>query len=445
MSYKSQNRQVGSLFPELFPYGGKLNEGNKWIRLRNLVPWDELEEIYRKYFSDLGRPGKDSDLINGLIIAKHLKEYSDEEVVEEFYENPYLQYFCGYDNFVTNLEIEASTLSRVRKRLGAKYFRQFEKEILNILKEKKLIRAKGVMVDATVFPANLAFPTDTGLIEKARQWTVKIIKQVAKSVGIKIRTYCRVARATFIKFQRRRQKKTKEISKANKQMLQYLRRNIGQLKELLGEVINFSGFLPDWLKERFILDRLAVVENIYRQQWEMLKKKTHRVKDRIVSLHRPEVRPIVTGKSGKETEFGLKGVVSYVDGYIFLDGCSYDAFNEAKLLPKSLSAYQKRFGKKPGTIILDNLYGNRENRRLLKELGIRASLIPLGRREKLKYRYFDWIKKKQRERNRIEGSIGNGKVNYGLDRLLYKIAGGDEIWVRMGLLGMNLTTALRRA
>jgi hypothetical protein len=90
MSYQSQDHFTGNLFSEILPYGGKLNQENRWIKLSQLVPWSSLEEIYRKYFSPLGRPAKNSRLINGLLIAKHFRNLSDEEVVEEFLENPYL-------------------------------------------------------------------------------------------------------------------------------------------------------------------------------------------------------------------------------------------------------------------------------------------------------------------------------------------------------------------
>lgn len=68
----------------------------------------------------------------------------------------------------------------------------------------------------------------------------------------------------------------------------------------------------------------------------------------------------------------------------------------------------------------------------------------LGRKRKDAERSSRWLKKKQRERNRIEGDFGNGKEHYGLDRVLYSIENGSEIWVRLGLLGMNLKTALRK-
>ena len=94
MSYKSKGRRTGSLFSELLPFGGKLSLNNRWIKMHDVMPWQELEEIYRKHFSNLGRPGKDSQLINGLLIVKHQMVLSDVEVVELFLDNPYIQYFC---------------------------------------------------------------------------------------------------------------------------------------------------------------------------------------------------------------------------------------------------------------------------------------------------------------------------------------------------------------
>jgi len=60
--YKSQDRKTLPLFPELFPFGGKLNENNRWLRVSELIPWEELEDEYRKHFSDVGRPAKDARL-----------------------------------------------------------------------------------------------------------------------------------------------------------------------------------------------------------------------------------------------------------------------------------------------------------------------------------------------------------------------------------------------
>ncbi|MFH0807090.1 MAG: IS5 family transposase [Elusimicrobiota bacterium] len=438
MSYKSKDRQTGNLFSELLPFGGKLNLENRWIKLHDLIPWDELEGIYGKYFSRLGRPGKDSQLINGLLIVKHLLVMSDESVIDCFLENPYVQYFCGYDQFMTNREIEASTLTRMRKRLGVDYFKKFEDEILCILKERKIIKPKEQMVDSTIFPVNIGYPTDTGLIEAVRVWLVEIIKRVRVAGGMKekVRTYCRKARAVYLRFQKKRKKTKKETRKARKQLLQFTIRNIRQLKKLLR---NAGGVTAVMLKK--IKIRLKVAEKIYSQQLEMLKGNLKSVEDRIVSFHRSHIRPMVRGKNGKDVEFGPKASVSEVDGYLFLDKFSTDAYHEGVVLNESISLHEERFGNKPEVIITDKIYGSRKNRENLVKDGIRASLVPLGRKSELSKEQELWMRKKQRKRNTIEGKIGTSKQYYGLERLRYK---NEELNIRLGLMAMNLSTALVR-
>jgi len=132
------------------------------MKLHDIIPWEELENIYKKYFSDVGRPGKDSQLVNGLMIVKHQKVVSDEETVKDFLENPYVQFFCGYDQFVTVKEIDSSTLTRMRKQNGDEYFKKFENEILNLLKTRKKIKENEKKIDATMFNANVTHPKDKG-------------------------------------------------------------------------------------------------------------------------------------------------------------------------------------------------------------------------------------------------------------------------------------------
>ena len=62
--YRSKDRKTQALFPELFPFGGSLDEGNRWLRIAALVPWEGLEAEYVKYYSDTGRPAKDARLVH---------------------------------------------------------------------------------------------------------------------------------------------------------------------------------------------------------------------------------------------------------------------------------------------------------------------------------------------------------------------------------------------
>jgi len=73
------------------------------------------------------------------------------------------------------------------------------------------------------------------------------------------------------------------------------------------------------------------------------------------------------------------------------------------------------------------------------------SFKPLGRKVKVEKRDERWFKRKQKERSRIEGDIGNSKEHYRCVRVRYSIKDGSEIWVRAGILAMNLKMAVIRA
>ncbi|MGA2091230.1 MAG: transposase, partial [Endomicrobiales bacterium] len=113
-------------------------------------------------------------------------------------------------------------------------------------------------------------------------------------------------------------------------------------------------------------------------------------------------------------------------------------------LNESIDEHRGRFGAEPEVMITDKIYGTRENRALLTEKGIRASVIALGRKCEMSKAQEKWVKQKQRKRNRIEGAIGNSKTTYGLERLRYKVPGGEEINIRLGLVAMNLSTMLAK-
>ena len=230
--YKSKDRKTIPLFPELFPFGGKLDERNRWLRIAELIPWEELEDEYRKHFSDVGRPAKDAQLIIGLLLLKHMTGQSDEGLVAEVLENPYKQAFCGFRSFITEDVLDSSTLTKMRERLGLTFFKELERKTYKVLIDRKIIKAKGMLVDATVFPEDIKYPTDVGLLNDVREWLVKQIRRIGRAVGKKdVRTYRRSARKEYLNFSKKKVKTKKAIAKAKKKMLQYVRRNIRQLQD----------------------------------------------------------------------------------------------------------------------------------------------------------------------------------------------------------------------
>jgi transposase, IS5 family len=149
--YIPKDTNTPSLFPDFFQLGAKFDPSNRWLKLAEVIPWDKLDELYGRYFSETGRPAKDSRLVCGLFILKELMYLSDDEAVTEFRENPYVQAFCGCSYFVTENAPSAGLLSERRKRLGEDFFNYLESDVAKILREQKFVRPKARREDEGFF------------------------------------------------------------------------------------------------------------------------------------------------------------------------------------------------------------------------------------------------------------------------------------------------------
>ena len=438
------------IFKELNPYSGQLDTNNRWIKLSKIVPWDEMDVLYRKYF-DERKHGviKKSRVILGLLLGQMFLEMSDRTIIEYFHENPFFQHFCGEDSFVFKTEktiLHPSLLSKRRKRLGKNYVAQFEREVLGVLKRKGLIKGKKLILDATVFPANITYPNDVKLLNTAREYLCQTILDVKNTYDPKgrIRTFRRSARKLYLNFQKTKRKSKKLIRITRNKMIRYVRRNIQQLDKILQEAKD----LKSWQKEK-IESNLNVAKEVLRQQTHLARTRGRQIADRIVSFNWPQVRPIVRGKDGKSVEFGPKGHVSLVDGYAFLDKLDYSNFHEGILLQESLKEHKDRFQREPDIVLADQIYGTRSNRALLKEKEINHSFKQVGRlpqespEEKSKRKR--QFKKRQGQRNHIEAAFGHLKTSYNLDKIKWRVSGGESMQVQLGLIAFNLNTALAKA
>jgi len=438
------------LFKELNPYSGQIDKHNRWIKLAGLVPWDEMDGVYRKYF-DEGKQGviKKSRLILGLLLGQMIVELGDRAILDYFHENPYFQYFCGQDIFVAKQEttiIHHSLLSKRRKRLGKAYVSQFETEVLKILKEKGLITGKKLILDATVFPANITYPNDVKLLNTVREYLCKTILDVKNTYDPKerIRTFRRTARKLYLNFQKTKRKSKSFIRRTRNKMIRYVRRNIEQLETVLDK----GGGLKAWQIKR-IQAHLAVAKKVLAQQAHMATTRGRQVANRIVSFHWPEIRPMMRGKEGKAVEFGPKAHVALVDGYACLDHAQYDAFHEGIQLESCLEKHEARFNQLPKVVLADQLYANRGNRRLLEEKQIPHAFKRIGRppndspEDKQKQRRA--FNAKQGQRNHVEATFGHLKQRFNLDKIKWRVSGGETMQIQLGLIAFNLHAALSRA
>jgi len=450
--YESTRQLVLSGFET--PFERELDKRNRWVVLSRLIPWDEICEIYlRKVpMSSTGRPAINPRIVLGSLIIKYLCHLDDRETVDQISENVYMQYFLGYPSFTSDKPFDASLFVDFRKELGLATINEINEKIVSLktqmvseketkenkegessgstmdTKKEEIESHKGkIIFDATCCPQDIAYPTDLDLLSDAREKAEELIDiAYRKSDRVdKPRTYRKKARKLYLATAQKKNKSKKEIRRAVREQMQFLRRDIAGIHQLL-DGCKCIPFKKQQLKYFY------VIQTLYEQQFEMYSKGVHSVEDRIVSIHQPHVRPIVRGKARSKVEFGSKIHVSVIDGISFLDELSWDAFNEGSRMETYVEMYRKRFGFYPKEVLADRIYCTRVNRNMLKGKGIRLKAKPLGRPSALS------IHVSPGERNPIEGKFGQAKTAYGLDRIRARLKQTSESWIAGIFMVLNL-------
>ena len=183
------------------------------------------------------------------------------------------------------------------------------------------------------------------------------------------------------------------------------------------------------------------INNVYHQQKQMYDTHTHSCPDRIVSIFQPHVRPIPRGKTNAQIEFGANLGVSLDGGFARINTLSWDACHEASDLIGQVESYRDIHGHYPELVQVDKIYATRENRKWLKERGIRITAPPLGRKKiKEPPSYYQKRKRKKEamERNHIEARFVQGKNGYNLNKIRARLKDTSESWIACIFFVMNL-------
>lgn len=463
------------------PFGGKLNKNNRWVKLAELIPWDDFEADYVKHFKSPTRGEKALPVrvaLGTLIIQAKMK-LVDEEAPLMIMENPYLQYFLGYDSFEdTRPPFDASLITHFRKRLTPELLMEINKRIvMTELKQAEETKdddnhddTKGpgsggdsktseeeetckqlsfedipkqgkLILDATCAPSDIRYPTDLRLLNEAREKLEEMVDVLhAPDIGVleKPRTYRKQARKAYLSLEKQRKKRSKAIRKAIRKQLGYIKRDLEYVEHYLVDP-NRALLLSSRQREQ-----LQTIRKLYEQQHYMYETRTHSVEDRIVSIRQPYIRPIVRGKAGSDVEFGCKVMTSVVGGYTLIERLDFNSFNEGILLQEVVERYFERFGYYPEVVLADSIFRNRENLAWLKARGIRMSGPKLGRKPKTVDPEQKRIQRGDNgERNAIEGSYGVAKRKFGLGLIKTKLEATSKSTIILQFLVMNLDRRLR--
>jgi IS5 family transposase len=324
----------------------------------------------------------------------------------------------------------------------------------------KLLRTARVRADTTVISANVAYPTDSGLLAKAVGRLVRTVARV-QAAGGATRTVMTDRRRTAARRVREIASKLRTRGKlAQEERTQAIARVTGELAGLAEKAAaqaaavlrNGRRAVPKALSGRVrgrlrrALDELAVTiertGKIVAQTRIRLAGQTPDGATRLVSLHDPDARPIRKGRIDRPVEFGYKAQVSDNDDGIILDyTVEYGAAPDGPQLAPTVERIHRRAGRLPRAVTADRGYGQPAVERDLCELGVRVVAIPRQattspHRKAIEHsrsfhRLIKW-------RTGSEGRISYLKRGYGWDRTRLDGRHGAAIWCGHGVLAHNL-------
>ncbi len=395
------------------------------VKLARQVDWGFLEEKFGAVYLDVpGRPPLATRLMAGLAILKHTFDLSDEVLCERWVENPYYQLFCGEEFLRHDPPFDRSSMTRWRQRMGEDRIVALLQESLNVATRTGAAKPSDftrIIVDTTVQPKAVAFPTDAKLMHRAREKLVSL----ARKCGVVLRqSYARVGKYALIAHQRYAH--AKQFKRANR-ALRALRTYLGRvMRDIMRKIKG------DAEKRAAFAQLLSLAHAVRHQRQRQRGKK-------IYSLHAPEVECIAKGKSHKPYEFGVKVSIAttldhsaggqFIAHAKALPGNPYDGHTLEKVIPD----IEKQVG---ATI-----------NRLVADKGYRGHNAP----DEYKFRIYisgqkrgltQAVKRDLRRRAAVEPVIGHAKSDHRMDRNYLKGSHGDAINAVLAAAGYNFRRLL---
>jgi transposase, IS5 family len=403
-----------------------IDMGHPLVKLSRTIDWSFLEQQFGAVYQDKpGRPPLSTRLMAGLAILKHAYDLSDEVLCERWLENPYYQFFCGEEFFQHRLVFDRSSLTRWRQRVGEEKLQALLQESLSVAAKTGAIKPADlnrVIIDTTVQPKNVMFPTDARLLNRARE----ILVRLAQKHGVKLRqSYERVGKFALIKHQRYAH--AKQFKRTN--------RALRKLKTYLGRIIRDIA-----RKIESNADLLGALGRMLTLARRVLEQKQHQRGPKVYSLHAPEVECIGKGKAHRPYEFGVKVSVAttlahakggqFVTHVKALPGNPYDGHTLATVIPE-----------------MEALIGNKIER-ILADKGYRGHNAPPDYTFRVftsgqKRRMTPKIKRELRRRSAIEPVIGHLKSEHRMDRNYLWHREGDATNAVLAAVGYNFRRLIR--
>ncbi len=394
-----------------------INLDHELCVLSKQIDWDLVEADFSVYYSDFGRPSVPIRKMVGLLLLKHIYNLSDEALIDRWIENPYWQYFSGEKIFQTQKPFDPTEFIHFRKRIGQEGAEKLLKISVQLFGQEA--QEKEVLIDSTVQEKNITYPTDAKLHKRI----IEKVNKIAEQEGIKLRqTYTRTLKQLMIDQRFHNHPKRRKKAKSA----------LRKIKTIAGRQVRDIERQFNPTQKLKYKELLIILNKILTQ------KKGD--KNKIYSIHEPQVSCIAKGKEAKKFEFGNKsGIVltkttKIVVGAIAFEDNPYDGHT----LEEHLKQTEYLTESKPKVGIVDRGYRGKKN---IDGVEIISPTVP-------KKGTTPYEKQKARKRFKaragIEPIIGHIKHDHRMLRNYLKGANGDKINTILAGTGFNLKKMLNR-
>ena len=408
----------------------------------------EFRETGRLVLTE-GRPTIALETYVRLMVLKQRYRWGYRTLVAEVSDSIHLRRFCRIS--LGERVPDESTVRKLTRRIGAETVSKMTRALIVKATREKRFRPRAVRIDSTVIEADVRYPTDAGLASSGVRVLAREGRKLARLIGEKkarvrdrSRAMGRKLRTITRTIRRRSGEAKQEVLKLTGETGELLERSIKEARRLAqvarrrarGRGAKAKLKAAAALEE--MADRCEKVATQIRQRV-----KGEPIKDRIVSLHDPDARPIRKGKLGKRTEFGFVSQLAEVTehtktgarGLILPASTELGNPAEETLLPGTVAELE-RLGIKIREVALDGGFKPGPTNTALADLQPKTVFIA-GRQEPGSKRT---QRRLRRYRTGEEGRISHLKRRYGLDRSRLKGDEGRQIWTEWAILAYNTDT-----
>jgi hypothetical protein len=423
-------------------------ENSELGRMKRLLPLHEMavnfglvsERYERKrgpkpFFSPEGKVA--------LMFLKMYTQLSAPKLLEQLNGNVHYQIFCDISINPLRPLTNYKLIDDIASELAVKLKIQQQQDILAEAWKPYMKDLDTFYTDATCYESEMRYPTDQKLLWECCEKAYSIMCTACQRLGIhRPRTkYLDVEKANLTYVKQRKHSKSQQ-----RKIIRRLIRLLGKILQEIRKTYRNYDDMEDVLtiKEKNVME---IITKVYRQQKNHFENDNPResIPDRIVSISKPYVRPIVRGKEVKNVEFGAKCNNILVDGISFIEKLSFNAFNEGTRLEHCIKMHKRLFKVDAKKIGGDTGYAGTANRNLCKEMGIQTSFVNRGRpaAEKQEKDYVRQELAKVRA-TAMEGSFGTQKEHYAMRRIKARKKKTEILYIFFGIHTANVVHLAER-